>query len=99
MTRYAEMVRGRSTRRTYFDNIRVVQFAQVFDFAHGGHVETVLELANFNLLYSDFSTSREFSSCARVPALTPRHQCRKSSHTPIDDGICALSDFLVFDPV
>lgn len=75
------MVRERSTRRTYFDDIWVVQFTQVLDLAHGGHVEAILELANFDFLYGNLSTSREFSSCARVPALT-HHPEGKKGHTP-----------------
>ena len=53
-----------SGRKTYFDDIGVMQFTQVLDLAHSGHVEAVLELANFDLLYGNFSTCRELSSCA-----------------------------------
>ena len=60
----------------------MVQFTQVLDFAHGGHVEAILELTNFDLLYGNLSTSRELSSCVRVLVLTHHvtNPERKATH-------------------
>jgi hypothetical protein len=78
----------------------MMQFTQILDLSHGRHVETILELTDFDLLYGNLSTSRELSSCGRDPAFMHHPPMQKEKlHTSIDDGICSLSDFLVFDPV
>ena len=47
----------------HLDDIRMVQFAQVLDFAHGGHVKAVLKLAHLDLLDGNLATRRELSAC------------------------------------
>ena len=40
----------------------MVQFTQVLDFAHGGHVKAILELAHLDLLDGNLATRRELSA-------------------------------------
>ena len=70
--------------RTYFNDIWMMQFTQVLDLSHGRHVETILELTDFNLLYSNLSTRREFSSCVRDPVLVYHVINTKRKHTHPD---------------
>jgi hypothetical protein len=44
------------------NDVRMVQFLEVFYFSNGGHVKTVFELTDFDLLDRDLKTSSDFFS-------------------------------------
>ena len=87
---------------THLDNVRVVQFTQVLDLAHGRHVKAILKLAHFDLLDGDLTTRRELSAWDMLArqqlANISGGRTKKERRTPIYDRIRSLSDFLVFHP-
>ena len=56
--------RDRKVHDAYLDDVLVLQFPKKLDFTDGRHVETIFELADFNLLDSDFTPCRGFPACS-----------------------------------
>jgi hypothetical protein len=45
------------------DNIGVLEFLQIFDFANRCQIKPILELANFDLFNGDFATGGDLRPC------------------------------------
>jgi hypothetical protein len=76
---------------SHLDDVLMVKFSKIFDFADGGHIEPVLKLANFYFLNGNFTSSGNFSSFKGLRR--HRRYEGKTSHTTINYSISTLPNF------
>ena len=59
-----------SSSSTDLDDVLVLEFAKIFNFPDGGHVQSILKLPDFDFLDSDFPACGNLSPCGRMGELS-----------------------------